>query len=255
MRSVERAIRGAPKLAVPEHRDPISEGLPPATHALEAGLRDAMNWLANGVVISDASGAPAFLNTAAREVLSEGDGLHLDGGRLSATSLSETKTLRRLIAAAAAGEAVHPGQGLQVVRPAPRRPLALLVAPAAGRRHLSDRHGCAILTIADPDRAGTPSSIVLQQLHGLTPMEAEVAIEVADGKGLQAVVERLGVSKATVRTHLQHVFEKTGTKRQAQLSWLIAHTCAGLRLEASQTVRMASALSLRMDGAQGGEPR
>jgi Bacterial regulatory proteins, luxR family len=32
----------------------------------------------------------------------------------------------------------------------------------------------------------------------------------------------LGVSETTVKTHLQHVFEKTGTQRQADLVKLVA---------------------------------
>ena len=35
----------------------------------------------------------------------------------------------------------------------------------------------------------------------------------------------LGISEATVKTHLHHVFEKTGTGRQADLIKLIAGYC------------------------------
>ena len=32
----------------------------------------------------------------------------------------------------------------------------------------------------------------------------------------------LGISQATVKTHLQHIFDKTGTRRRADLMQLIA---------------------------------
>ena len=41
--------------------------------------------------------------------------------------------------------------------------------------------------------------------------------EIIKGDGIQAAADRLGVSLATARTHLRHVFDKTGTQRQAEL--------------------------------------
>jgi DNA-binding CsgD family transcriptional regulator len=40
--------------------------------------------------------------------------------------------------------------------------------------------------------------------------------------GAPEVAGVLGVSEATVKTHLQHVFEKTGTARQADLIKIVA---------------------------------
>jgi DNA-binding CsgD family transcriptional regulator len=37
--------------------------------------------------------------------------------------------------------------------------------------------------------------------------------------------ETLGISEATAKTHLHHVFEKTGTSRQADLVKLVAGYC------------------------------
>jgi Bacterial regulatory proteins, luxR family len=36
------------------------------------------------------------------------------------------------------------------------------------------------------------------------------------------VAQDLGISETTVRTHLRHVFQKTGTHRQADLAKLVA---------------------------------
>jgi DNA-binding NarL/FixJ family response regulator len=40
--------------------------------------------------------------------------------------------------------------------------------------------------------------------------------------GVPDVAPVLGVSEATVKTHLQHIFEKTGASRQADLVKLVA---------------------------------
>ena len=47
------------------------------------------------------------------------------------------------------------------------------------------------------------------------------ALRVANGQGLTPISEELSVSIATVKTHLQHVFDKTDTHRQAELVRLL----------------------------------
>jgi DNA-binding CsgD family transcriptional regulator len=80
-------------------------------------------------------------------------------------------------------------------------------------------------------------------LFNLTEAESVVARSVQRGHGLHPVADELSVSLATVRAHLQHVFEKTGTHRQAELVrllWniqLLADTPAHPR-RPSQFVRM-----------------
>jgi len=40
--------------------------------------------------------------------------------------------------------------------------------------------------------------------------------------GVRAIAETLGVSLATVKTHLHHIFRKTGTTRQSELVKIVA---------------------------------
>ena len=56
----------------------------------------------------------------------------------------------------------------------------------------------------------------------LTPSELRVLIAIVEIGGVPEVAPVLGVSETTVKTHLQHVFEKTGTKRQADLVKLVS---------------------------------
>jgi DNA-binding CsgD family transcriptional regulator len=69
----------------------------------------------------------------------------------------------------------------------------------------------------------------LREDLGLTRAEAAVAAEILEADGLQAVADRLGVSLATVRTHLAHVFDKTGTRRQAELVRLLLRSASAVR--------------------------
>lgn len=49
----------------------------------------------------------------------------------------------------------------------------------------------------------------------LTPRECEVLREVAEGRTNGEIADALGLSPATVKTHLDHVFAKTGTEHRA----------------------------------------
>ena len=59
-------------------------------------------------------------------------------------------------------------------------------------------------------------------LYELTPAEVRVCEMVSEGAPPADIARSLGVSINTIRTHLSHVFEKTGTKRQADLIRLLA---------------------------------
>jgi DNA-binding NarL/FixJ family response regulator len=58
---------------------------------------------------------------------------------------------------------------------------------------------------------------MLRRLYGLTTAEAAVAIRLIQGDGIKPIAESMCLSAGTVRTHVQHIFDKTGTHRQAEL--------------------------------------
>lgn len=67
------------------------------------------------------------------------------------------------------------------------------------------------------ERRCNPTAASLRAGLGLTRMETALALEVLDGQGLKVAARRLGISPTTARTHLTAVFDKTGTRRQAEL--------------------------------------
>jgi DNA-binding CsgD family transcriptional regulator len=124
------------------------------------------------------------------------------------------------------------GGVLSLARPSGRRPLAVLVAPLHIKpRWFVYRQPRAIVFVVDPERAPIVPEKYLQRLYNLTPAEAAVAVRILRGEGLQAVADGLRITLATVCTHRQRVFEKTGTKRQAELVRLILEGAAGIGLE------------------------
>ena len=51
---------------------------------------------------------------------------------------------------------------------------------------------------------------------GLTPREAEVLALIAEGLTNAEIADRLVVSAATVKTHVNHIFAKAGVRDRAQ---------------------------------------
>ena len=62
-----------------------------------------------------------------------------------------------------------------------------------------------------------PQTALLKNRFGLTPAEARVVLRLVAGDSLRSAAKALGIKYETVRTHLKSVFQKTGTRRQAEL--------------------------------------
>jgi DNA-binding CsgD family transcriptional regulator len=68
-----------------------------------------------------------------------------------------------------------------------------------------------------------PSPIeALVAAYQLTPAELRVLLGIVEVGGIPEVADILGISETTAKTHLQHVFAKTSTNRQADLVKVVA---------------------------------
>jgi DNA-binding CsgD family transcriptional regulator len=67
-----------------------------------------------------------------------------------------------------------------------------------------------------------PPPELIAGLYGLTPREVRVLLAIVRLGGVRETAAALGISEATVKTHLHRVFGKTGASRQADLVKLVA---------------------------------
>jgi DNA-binding CsgD family transcriptional regulator len=200
----------------------------------EESSAEVLNNLACGVIIVGGDGEAMFANRAAEAIVASADGISLDATGLRAAEREQNSALRNLVAAAATGGADPKAAGgvLSLSRPSGRRPLAVLVAPLHVTPVLFlNRQPRAIVFVVDPERAPVVPEKYLQHLYNLTPAEAAVAVRILRGEGLQAVADNLRITLATVCTHRQRVFEKTGTRRQAELIRVVLQGAAGINWE------------------------
>ena len=192
----------------------------------------ALNALPDGVIILADEGRLLLANRVAEALLTAGDGMSLRHAKLCASFPADTAALQAAIAAATTGAAFgRSGQTLALQRPSLRRPLAVVVAPLPAEAAWFLAHAPAVILFAgDPEHSrcvALPDR--LRAVFGLTRTEALVAAEIFRGEGLPAAADALGIGVTTARTHLQRIFGKTGTRKQAELVRIIARTCPNVR--------------------------
>jgi len=111
------------------------------------------------------------------------------------------------------------------------RYLAHVLPLTSGARRLSGAVRSAAAAVFIRKAAlDLPSPLeTVAKLYRLTPAELRVLYAVMEAGGVSAISSMLGISEATVKTHIQHLFEKTGTRRQTDLVKLVAGHVAPIR--------------------------
>jgi len=100
----------------------------------------------------------------------------------------------------------------------------------SARNPLASLPGAAALIIQNPADAATAPVEALAELYGLTGAESRVLEHISRGQAPQDAADELGVSLTTVKTHLQKIFAKTDTTRQAELIQLVARATPPVRV-------------------------
>jgi DNA-binding CsgD family transcriptional regulator/PAS domain-containing protein len=195
-------------------------------HAMAVNTFEAsLDLIAAGVVLVDAHGTIIHANRAARSMLAAGSPIRSDQGALHACLPEATAALRAVIAKAAGDEAAVGGGGIGI--PAPHSngdPALIHVLPLMSgdiRTRIAPRASAALFITPAVDGIGD-SGAALGALFDLSPGEVRPIERLIAGDTVAEAAKRLDIAVATVRTHLRHIFEKTGTSRQAELVGLAA---------------------------------
>ena len=195
--------------------------LPPTAARLQSFLVDLTDDLHYGILLASDSLEILWMNRLASVMLRRGDGLRLDRNQLVATTPQTTKRIRGLLEAPrnAARSVCH------VVK-IPRRavlPLALFIKPL--RSHAEDgpaaSYFCSAMLIFDPERVIPADPNLLAKIYGLTESESRVARLLMQGNTLHQISTLLRKKRETARKQLQSIFQKTNTRRQADLIRLL----------------------------------
>ncbi len=184
------------------------------------------------ILITDGQLNLLHANGAAQALLDRRTALTLSGQRLATVMPAATQALGIAVAQAAEDEAAIDRRGLAIpLLAGDGTAHALHVLPLQGgalRPGLVNRAVAAIFVSSSVPEM-TDAGALVAQLFGLSGGEARVFDLIAEGLTPAETAERLGIGISTVRTHLLHIFDKTGVRRQADL----VRMAAGLALPAA----------------------
>jgi DNA-binding CsgD family transcriptional regulator len=180
---------------------------------VEAGtLRSALEALATPALIIEPDGAILFRNRAADTELAAQQVLREHRGRLMAVTPDAQRLLGSL-ASPLIGKA-QTGLDAFLVDAAGRT----LHVTWAGLERAGDEVGSPILLLLrEPEAALTTPLASAAFLYRLTTAEIQVLGQILQGHALTDVADILGLARSTVKTHLEAIYRKTQTNRQAEL--------------------------------------
>jgi DNA-binding CsgD family transcriptional regulator len=178
-----------------------------------------------GIAFVDHQNTLVHANAAAHALFTQQDPVRLAMGRPALQLAAATNALEEAVRQAAAGEIRPGGRGVGI--PAMGRngkPVIIHVLPLRrGMENLnSHQRPVAALFMTPASSAPQMPAEAIALIYGLTPAEARIFESVAAGEAPLQIANRLGLALSTVKSHLLHVFEKTGCRRQADLVKLAA---------------------------------
>ena len=196
--------------------------------ALSASLAGLLDNMVVGVICLDRRGMIVQVNTCARELLREGDGLVERRGLLRAKQTADDERLSRLLAHALS-QPGRPGTSgsMTVARSSHGPSLALHVIPA-DIRDAAFAFGlvAGLVVVVDPAaQAGIDPESVAAGL-GLTPAEGRVASALAKGATMRDIATATHRAESTVRELVKRIHLKLNISRRADLVRMVLSIAA-----------------------------
>jgi len=182
-------------------------------------LRNYLDAVAIGIVLLTEQGRVLAANRTATEWIGPGRPLDVKDDRLSLPNPNLQQEV--LAAIASTGARIRPEAS--PVHQFQIGSLAAIIVPAAepSAAQIATNMPTVVLYLIDPSRRQPVSPEAIMRVIPLTRAEANVAARLATGDSLEQAAEFLHISPHTIRTHLKHIFAKTGCIRQAELVALI----------------------------------
>ncbi len=190
-----------------------------------ANLAESLDGLSASMFLVDAEGRVVHANTAGHRLLDAADIFRIANGRLTALEGPIDRELRETIAATAGGDGALGTKGIALPltsNDGERYVAHALPLASDARRNAGVRSATLALFVNKTD-VSTPSlPEAIARAYKLTLTELRVLLAIVDVGGAPEVANVLGIATSTVKTHLSRLYEKTGTRRQADLAKLVA---------------------------------
>ena len=193
---------------------------------MSATMADTLDLLAAAVFLVTAAGGLVHANARGNDLL---DGRHVVRavhGRLVLADRAAGAALADAIAKAAHGDGAvgTAGCSISCCASGERKHMVTVMPLTTGRRQAigSPHRAVAAVCILEAEFKFQADASAVASFHGLTRREAAILVAMVEIGGVPDVSSAMGISEATVRTHLKSIYRKTGTCRQADLVKLLA---------------------------------
>jgi DNA-binding CsgD family transcriptional regulator len=185
---------------------------------------DALNGLSAGIFVLDMNCGIIHSNSAGDEMLDTADFLRSIAGRLVPSSPQADVALREIFASNddAAICAKDISLGL-TARDGERYIAHVLPLRSLTQNYLAvSKKAVAALFVRRVELDTQRTGELMARTFKLTPAEARVLLAIIEVGGVPETAKKLRLAETTVKTHLHHVFAKTGARRQVDLVKLVA---------------------------------
>jgi DNA-binding CsgD family transcriptional regulator len=214
------------KLIVPHIRRAVLIGKVIDMHKVEAAaLADTLDGLSTAMFLVAASGNIMHANAAAHVMLQEGLVVRASAGKLTAQHTEADRALHDIFMNARGGDSAVGDEGVAVplsARDGENYVAHVLPLTSGARRRAGVAYSAVAAVFVRKAALKLPHPVeALAGTYKLTPAEMRVLMMIVQIGGVPEVAPVLSVSETTVKTHLQHIFGKTGTSRQADLVKLV----------------------------------
>lgn len=191
-----------------------------------AALDQVLEQLSSAVVFVDRAGRLLHANGPAAKMLAASEVLRWSGGKPRPGNERAAAHLEAVLASAHRGQPAPDCGALSVThctKSGERMTVHVLPLAAGTRRAATAPSSAAAAILVSRETWDLPRRLQLAaRLYALTPAESRVVSVLLTGCTVGGAARVLGIKEATVKTHLQHVFDKTGTRRQIDLAQRIA---------------------------------
>jgi DNA-binding CsgD family transcriptional regulator/PAS domain-containing protein len=194
-------------------------------------LEKTLDGLVAGVFLTARDGRVVYMNAAAERQIKTGNSVRIMNNRISPTDPAARAALSKAIDDASRDDTDMDEHSLAIPDMGGAGYIATLLPVDRGQRRSVLAPFAASVAVFMQDSAQAPlmPGEAFARLYKLTGAELRVLQALAQGLGGKEAADMLGVSEATVRTHLQHIFSKTGTLRQSDLLRLLQNSTPSVR--------------------------
>jgi DNA-binding CsgD family transcriptional regulator len=229
---LDEDVRRRAALVVPHFQRAVAIGRLFDQHRTVASvLTETLDHVEAGVFLVNAKGHLVFVNAEGEAMLDEASIVCRRNDALGAVVPEADRSLRDIFAAAEKGDISVGTRGVAVplsTSPTDRWFAHVLPLTSGARQDTGSRLDATAAVFVRKATLADPSPLeALATRYRLTASEIRVLDALLKVSSVKAMAEMLGISQATVKTHLHHLFRKCGASRQSDLVKLVAGIAIG----------------------------